>query len=282
MNIRKITSMTLLVSLIVLTINSVVLYIVPEGRVAYWADWTLWGLTKSQWGDQHITIGFLFLLAGILHIFYNWAPIKAYMKNKAKELKVFTPSMLIAFVVTLLVVVGTYFNVAPMSTVLNIGSGFKDAGSAKYGEPPYGHAELSSLKMFTKKEGLDLEKSMKLLEKAGLVVGSEKDTIKVIAKQNKMTPKEVYNVIKPAKSEKSPTTGSGVHFPASPKPGLGKKTLESLCEEYGLKFHKIEVALAALGIEATRTQTMKEIGAAAGKEPAEVYEAIYEIVNSGK
>lgn len=282
MNMRKITSMTLLVSLIVLTINSVVLYIVPEGRVAYWADWTLWGLTKSQWGDQHITVGFLFLVAGVLHVVYNWAPIKAYMKNKAKELKVFTPSTLIALVVTVLVVVGTYLNVAPMSTVLNIGSGFKEAGSEKYGEPPYGHAELSSLKMFTKKEGLDLEKSMKLLKTAGLVVGSEQDLVKDIAKQNKMTPKEVYNVIKPAKGDKSPSGNSVIHFPASPKPGLGKVTLESLCEEYGLKFHKIEVGLATLGIEATRTQTMKEIGAAVGKEPVEVYEAIYEIVNSGK
>ena len=282
MNMRKITSMTLMVSLIVLTINSVVLYIVPEGRVAYWADWSLWGLTKSQWGDQHITVGVLFLLAGILHIFYNWAPIKSYMENKAKELKVFTPSTLIALVVTVLVVVGTYFNVAPMSTVLNIGSSFKDAGSEKYGEPPYGHAELSSLKMFTKKEGLDLEKSMKLLEKAGLVVGGEKELLKDIAKQNKMTPKEVYNVIKPAKIEKSQTGSGDSVFPASPRPGLGKKTLESLCEEYGLKFHKIEVGLASVGIEATRSQTMKEIGAAAGKEPAEVYEAIYEIVNSVK
>ncbi|MGB3224089.1 MAG: DUF4405 domain-containing protein [Desulforhopalus sp.] len=50
MNMRKIVSMTLLVSLVVQVVNSVVLYIVPEGRVAHWANWIFLGLTKEEWG----------------------------------------------------------------------------------------------------------------------------------------------------------------------------------------------------------------------------------------
>ena len=48
MNIRKITSMTMLVSFVLLLVNSVILYVVPEGRVAYWADWHMGGLTKTM------------------------------------------------------------------------------------------------------------------------------------------------------------------------------------------------------------------------------------------
>ncbi|MFP7753178.1 DUF4405 domain-containing protein [Thermodesulfobacteriota bacterium B35] len=48
MNIRRITSMTMLVSFVLLSVTSIVLYIVPHGRVAYWADWHLWGLSKTQ------------------------------------------------------------------------------------------------------------------------------------------------------------------------------------------------------------------------------------------
>ena len=166
MNMRKITSMTMLISLVILILNSVVLYVVPEGRVAYWADWRFWGLTKTQWGDQHITVGVLFLIAGFLHIYFNWNPIVAYMKNKAREVKVFTGSFNVALAVTAVFVVGTYAMIPPMSTILDISSHFKDAGSEKYGEPPYGHAELSSLKMFSKKEGLDPEKSLELLKAA--------------------------------------------------------------------------------------------------------------------
>ncbi|RLB96386.1 MAG: hypothetical protein DRH90_24660 [Deltaproteobacteria bacterium] len=51
MNMKKITSLTSLISFLVLLLNSVVLYIVPHGRVANWADWRLWGLSKTDWGN---------------------------------------------------------------------------------------------------------------------------------------------------------------------------------------------------------------------------------------
>ena len=60
--------MTLLTSLVVLIVNSVVLYIVPEGRIAHWANWIFLGLTKEEWADQHLTVGALFLIALIFHV----------------------------------------------------------------------------------------------------------------------------------------------------------------------------------------------------------------------
>ncbi|MFO7971728.1 MAG: DUF4405 domain-containing protein [Desulfobacterales bacterium] len=82
MKLKKITSLTALISLLLLILNSIVLYIVPQGRVAYWADWRFWGLTKTDWANQHIIIGILFLLAIFLHIYYNWNLIVAYLKNR--------------------------------------------------------------------------------------------------------------------------------------------------------------------------------------------------------
>lgn len=49
---RKITSLTGLLSFLITLLTSVILYVVPEGRVAYWADWHLLGLTKTQWGTS--------------------------------------------------------------------------------------------------------------------------------------------------------------------------------------------------------------------------------------
>ena len=66
MELRKITSLTLLLSFVILVLTSIVLYIVPEGRVAYWSDWRLLWLSKTQWGDIHTNSGFLFLAAGLL------------------------------------------------------------------------------------------------------------------------------------------------------------------------------------------------------------------------
>ncbi|MGD9014349.1 MAG: DUF4405 domain-containing protein, partial [Desulfobacterales bacterium] len=98
MNIRRVTSLTALLSFMLLFITIIVLYIVPQGRVAYWADWRLWGLTKSQWGNIHINVGLLFLLSIFLHIYYNWKALLNYLKDKAKNLKVLTREFNVALV----------------------------------------------------------------------------------------------------------------------------------------------------------------------------------------
>lgn len=288
MNIRKITSMTMFVSLALLLVNSVILYIVPEGRVAYWADWHMAGLTKTQWGDQHITVGVLFLLASVLHMYFNWPAITAYMKNKAREIKVFTGSFNAALLVTLLVAVGTYFEVPPMSTIVELGGAIKEGGAKKYGEPPYGHAELSSLQLFSKKEGLDADKALDLLRQAGLTVAGTKETIKTIAVNNNLTPQQVYEKIKPARLASEPVVGQSggtggqvaapASFPDHPKPGFGRKTLEEVCVELDIALDPIVSGLKAMGIDCSSGQTIKEIGEASGREPMEIFEAIRSLV----
>jgi hypothetical protein len=196
---RKITSMTMLSSFVVLIVNSIILYIVPEGRVAYWADWRFWGLTKNEWGDQHVTIGFLFLLSGFLHLFYNWAAVKSYLKNRVKEMKIFTLPFNVGLLLTAVIAVMTYFHVPPVSLVLQLGTHFKVAGAEKYGEPPYGHAERSSLKMFCQKEGIDLEKALTLLRQEGIQVAKSEVTILAIAQEHNLTPQQVSKIIAPAK-----------------------------------------------------------------------------------
>jgi hypothetical protein len=282
MNIRKITSMTMLVSLVVLLVNSVILYIVPEGRVAYWADWHMAGLTKTEWGDQHVTVGVLFLVASVLHMYFNWSVITAYMKNKAREIKVFTSSFNAAVLITLLVAIGTYYEVPPMSSIIHLGGELKEGGARKYGEPPYGHAELSSLKLFAKKEGIDAEKALELIQQAGLKAESSKETLKNIAANNRLTPQQVYEIIKPATIEVvAPTAGAAaapVSFPDHPRPGFGKRSLVEVCGELGLDPEMIVSGLKGMGIDCNGSQSIKDIGEASGKEPMEIFEAIRSLV----
>jgi len=275
---RKITSMTMLVSLVLLILNSIVLYVVPEGRVAYWADWRFWGLTKAEWGDQHVTVGFLFLAAGLLHIYYNWAAIKSYLKNKVREIKVFTMPFNAGLAVTALVAVMTYFHVPPVTLILDLGAHFKEAGAEKYGEPPYGHAELSSLKMFTKKEGIDLDEAMALLQQKGLKVQGPEQTLLAISQENGMTPQQVYMVIKPASTVAEAASGSAPAFPDEPKPGFGRKTLEEVCVELKLDYALVASGLKAKGLKVEAGKTIHEIAEASGKEPMEIFEAMRGVV----
>jgi len=278
---RKITSMTLVVSFVLLLLNSVVLYIVPEGRVAYWADWRFWGLTKTEWGNQHVTVGFLFLLAGFLHLYYNWAAVKSYLKNKMKEIKIFTMPFNVGLLLTAAVALMTYFHIPPVDYIIQLGAHFKEMAAEKYGEPPYGHAETSSLKMFCQKEGIDLEKGMELLGQAGLQGVKAEETLLAIAKNNRITPQQLAKILAPAKKS---TTAVGKDknapptFPDMPKPGFGRKTLENACVELQIDYGAIVKGLQAKGLIVEQGKTIHEIAAANGKEPIAVFEAIRAVV----
>ncbi len=276
MNARKITSLTLFLSFFFLIITSIILYIVPQGRVAYWADWRLWGLSKTQWGDLHINFGFLFLLAGLLHIYYNWRPVVTYMKNRARKVTVMTPAFSIAFLLTLVVGVGTYYEIPPMSSVIQLGESFKDAAARKYGEPPYGHAELSSLKLFAKKQDLDLDKAVELLKKNKIVFAGVSETLADIAAGNDLTPREIYALIKSAEIKEKKVVKSS--FPDSPMPGFGNMNLGEICRKYKLDLATLVKGLKSRGIESNGSMTIRQIGAVNNKEPMAVFEVIHSLV----
>lgn len=265
--LRKTISLTSLLSFILLMLTSVILYIVPAGRVAYWADYHLWGLTKTQWGNLHINLGVLFFLAIIIHTFYNWKAITAYLKNKSKKFRLFTAEFNFALLVTLLFSVGTYLEVPPFSTIISIGSSISAEAEAFYGEPPYGHAELSSLQTFTKKMELDLTSSLQRLKDANLEVSSSGQSILEIAKANEISPKEIYLAISPLE-ERIKT------FPKEPPSGLGKRPLIDLCQEYSVNIKTVLNILSTNGVKAEETMSIKEIADLSQKDPIAVYELI--------
>lgn len=271
MKLRKITSLTMLVSFVLLVLTSVILYIEPQGRVAYWSDWRLWGLSKPQWGNLHLNLGALFLLAGIFHLVYNWKAVTAYLKDKAKQLRIFTLNFNLALAVTLFVAAGTLLNIPPMSTLVSIGEGITDRANRKYGEPPYGHAELSSIKMFARKTDLDLAKIPALLKKANILVKNDNQTILQIAKANGITPKALYKIMEPAGSQLEKTAT----FPDSPAPGFGQQTLNQVCATYNLNLFGLLQRLLEKGIKADPDESIKEIAKKNGKNPMALFEVIH-------
>jgi len=274
MNMRRTTSLTMLISFVLLVLTSVILYIVPHGRVAYWSDWHLWGLSKTQWGNLHINLGFLFLLAGVLHMFYNWNPMIAYMKNKAKQLKIFTADFNIALILTIVISIGTLFNIPPMSTVIDFGESIKETAAKKYGEPPYGHAELSSLKLFAKKTSLDLQAAKQLLIDAGIQGVEDNITLGELAKLNKTNPKALFAIMKQAEIK----TEQAAAFPDSPPAGFGQKSLAEICATYDLNIPTIIRELGSKGVKATPEKSLKEIAADNGTDPHALFEVLHGLV----
>ena len=279
MKIRRLTSLTASLSFVLMLLTSVILFITPQGRVAYWADWRLWGLTKTDWGNIHINLGLLFLIALSVHIYYNWKPLISYLKNKAKQIKVFTPEFSLALAITLVFIFGAYKLVPPFGWVMSLNEHFKDAGAEKYGEPPYGHAELSSLKTFAKKMKLDLAKSMKLLDQAGYAVEDSNMTLATIGRRYHIPPQLVYETIKPAEIATAKKSASK-DLPESPPPGTGKLTLADFCTLYQLNMKLVVRELKKQGIEASEELTLKKIAANNNTGPHDIYEHIKSLVQN--
>jgi len=270
MHARKITSLTALLSFIPLFVTSVVLYMIPQGRVAFWVDWHLWGLTKTQWTDIHITTGLLFIISIFLHIYYNRKPIMAYLRGRARETRLFTINFNIALTITGLVVLGTYFQIPPMSSVIRFGEKITREANMKYGEPPYGHAELSSLKTFASRLGLDLNRSRRLLEKKGIKVENETETIREIAEKNGITPRRLFEVIKP----KLPSGTDSRVLPEKPAAGFGKRSLADFCQTYHLSISAALQALSRKNFQAEPGMPLKAIAARNHTSPLVIYQTI--------
>ncbi len=211
---RKIASLTALISFLLVLLNSIVLYIAPQGRIAYWADWRFWGLSKTEWINQHVIIGILFLLAIFLHIYYNWKPIIAYLKNKARQIRIFTPEFNIALLLVMICTVGAYTEIPPFRWVLSFSESIKSTAARNYGKPPYGRAELSSLSAFTSRVGMDTADALMRLRAAGIQVENERQSLLEIAKLNHISPQQVYTAMqteeKPGAADNSPKQGKRI------------------------------------------------------------------------
>ncbi|CCO22511.1 DUF4405 domain-containing protein [Maridesulfovibrio hydrothermalis] len=271
---RKITSLTSFFAIIILAITSIVLYFVPQGRVAYWADWTFLGLSKEQWGDIHICTGVLFLTVSILHVWLNWKPILAYLKQKAGDKNFSSPAFFISLILTLFVTFGTLAGIPPMKQVLEFSLYLKDLGEEKYGIPPYGHAELSPLAIFCKRMGLDADKAVASIKKAGLEIESAKESIKSVAAKAGLTPKEIHEIIlKDQPQSKSPqniktSTATELHpeatYDTGAGAGIGKITLEKYCQKYNLDLNTALGILREKGAVVDKNTTIREIAATLG------------------
>ncbi len=277
MNIRRTVSLTAALSFVVMVLTSIILYIVPQGRVAYWADWRLMGLSKTQWGAVHINMGLLFLIALGLHVYYNWKPLTQYLKDRARNWKVFTPEFNLAAVLVALFTVGTLAGWPPFGTILGLQDDIKAAAARKYGEPPYGHAELSTLKTIARKTGLDLQAAREALAAAGYRVAGPDQSLQDMAAINGVSPQTLYSAMAP------PATTTGIAsraLPELPPPGTGKLTLDDFGRQYGLDTERLRRSLEAHGLEVRGGMTIKAIATANRRSPVDIYEMLRDAASS--
>jgi len=262
---RAFTSLCSLVSFILLLLTAIILYIVPHGRVAYWTKWALFGLEKDQWGNIHIFSGLLFLVAGGFHLYYNWKPLINYLSNKIETGLRYKRELMIASLIFLWILASGIWSLPPLAYMADLGEAIKSSWvTSPELEPPFGHAELVSLKTFCKKQGIPLDQAVAELREAGFKVNNPGNTLGDIADSKGTSGMEIYGVIK--KLEVKPITmkSGSVWTPemieeAYAGTGVGRKSVGQIIRDHRLDPKTVYHRLKAGGIEAMDDDKIKDI-----------------------
>jgi hypothetical protein len=265
MSLRKTISLILIFSFLIMLVTGLLLFVVPPGRISYWANWTFAGLTKEQWGNLHITSGLMGLIAALFHIYFNWKPIMQYLKNRQREFRVFTVDFNVALLITLFVTLGTAYEMPPFSWILDLSEDIKNEASVVYGEPPYAHAELSPLTEFAEKMQIDLSVAKEKLATNGITVSSDDETILSISERNDVSPQALYLMMKELNAGKQLT------MPELPGQGTGKKTVRMFCEQYNLDLDATLKFLADNKYPVDPDMNLKTIATEFSTDPITIY-----------
>ena len=268
-------------SFIIMSITGIVLYTAPQGRIAYWVTWNFWGLEKPQWEAIHIVSCFFFIVVGIYHLLNNWTLLKNYLAGKIAGGLKMKKELAFSALIILVIIIGPMLRVAPFTYLLDVSDVLKKSWiiSKEY-EPPFGHAEEVSLRVFAKRVNLDLEKAMLELKAKGIQADAG-DSLQKIAKTNRISPMHLYQAIKkfevaaPAPAEaKGPSFTPDLVDEKFAGTGVGRKTLGDVIQQTGVDPTKVKERLARNKVEMKDDETFHD---AAGKRkvtPMEVLKVV--------
>ena len=263
---RAFTTFYVVISFLVISTSGIILYITPPGRVAYWSQWTLFGLTKEQWQAVHTMFTFLFVVAAALHVYFNWKVLVSYVRTKldegmkrGRELAVSSGLVIIVLVVTLL-------GVPPASYVMTLGEDISNAWVAPQDEPPVPHAELLTLEQFAQKADVAFPKMLEQLRMNGLAADSTTMLVKHLAAKYNLTPQQLYKKMR----------GGGMPKPVAIAEGggYGRKTVTQIAEQLGVPVTEALDRLHRNSISAEAGSVIRDLASEHNLSPIDLVKCI--------
>jgi hypothetical protein len=153
-------------------------------------------------------------------------------------------------------------------------------------EPPFGYAELLSLRVFCKKTGLALKPAQAELERRGLKGVTPDRTLQQISEANKISPLELYRMIKKFEVQGPGQPRSRQRSGQPPETytlqrveetfagtGLGNRSLSDIGKKVGIDGRQLLKRLAAKGITGSGDESLKTLANRHGLAPLELLKA---------
>lgn len=265
-NWKSFISIALAFSFIIIFITGVVLYLAPAGRVAYWVNWKLAGLTKTDWQSVHTVFSYVFVILSIFHLFsMNWKVFWSYFKNKTSKGLNRKKEFYWASTLTILIFIGVLFNVQPFAGVMQFGDYLTESWENEQKEAPVAHAEKLTIPQLVEKlNGITTEQALSKLKNNQITINSLAETLTEIGINNNISPNEIYKIIslKPANN----LAGTG----------LGMKPLTEVAKKLNKDVSRILEKLSVNGIDAMETESIKDLAKKYQRPAKDIYELIVE------
>ncbi len=260
---KAFTSFTITWAFLVTSIAGIILFIAPQGRIANWNVWTIWGLDKEQWGAVHTLMSFLFLILAIFHLFvFNWAVFKAYLKDRVNRGVKLKRELYSSLALVLILGIGTYYEIPPFQTIMDIGGRFDTYWENKTSAPPVSHAEDLTLSALASEQlNSTSAEVMQILGEMN-ITADEGDMLGTIAENNQLSPAELYEQIH-SKIQSNATETA--------KKGYGQMPLNKVCVDMDISVITAYQYLQSEGIAVSSdTETLYNIAAANGKKATDL------------
>ncbi|MBB5021922.1 DUF4405 domain-containing protein [Desulfurispira natronophila] len=289
--LRAFTSLFLTFMALITILTGLLLYVVPEGKVARWAGWSFWGIDKGGWEAVHTICAFAFIIATILHIIYNWKLLLFYLKDRTTRAFTLRRELVAAVGLTVFLCWGSIALFPPFGSIMQLGDNLKDAWYEETDiQAPYGHAEQSPLRVLANRQYMDIDGIMTVLREMGIPVASTEQSLEDLQPVSGFSPMQLYDIL-----ENDPRTARSSrdleqdhddtehhdrdawdeeHRESSAPSGLGRLSLEEVSEMYDIDLHRALQELEEKGIVASRTESIRLIAERAEVSPSQLYEIL--------
>jgi len=192
---RRFISMVLFLSFILLAFSGLALYLRPEGSVAHWTGWSMLGLNKKGWEGVHTLFCITFLLMVAVHLAFNWRPLLRYLSGAIDRNRGIRKELVAAAGLVIIVLVFAILRIPPASKVMEWRSAIKNGTVVVHIQAPEPNFEKRSLKEISAFLGISTDQISRILRAEGMAVPSPDDSLEKIARQNRMSPQNLYGLI---------------------------------------------------------------------------------------
>jgi hypothetical protein len=192
---KSFTSFSISWIFLLLTVSGIIIYFTPNGRIANWTNWTLWGLTKTEWQGLHVIFSCLFIIFMMLHLFFNWKVLSSYLKSKASAGIRLKREFALSTGIAALFIIITLIKWQPVWILMDWREDIKQKGNSMESSFPISNSEDLSVEKISEIILEPIEKTITSYRNNGVSSLDPEKVLKMMSEQSTASAEKIHALI---------------------------------------------------------------------------------------